>query len=378
MPRFSASSVPALAVAAAAALLVSGCSKPTPPAKRPVPVTVATAQRGAVPYLVIANGAVEPINTVSVQSQVTGVLTQVFFKEGDDVAAGQKLFQIDSRQYEADLRQVQAVLARDEAQAANAKRDAERYAALVSKDYVTKAQADQAAAAAAAQQAVVEADRAAVESARLNVEYCTITAPISGRTGSLLVRAGNLLRGGTSSPLVVINQIRPIRVRFAVPQAQLPDVQRYVKKGTIRVRVTPNGGGAPIEGGLSFLENAVDSTTGTVALKAEFPNTDAALWPGEFVMVEMQLFLEPNAVTVPADAVLVGQNGSYVFVIGPDSTARVQPVESERTVKDVAVISKGIDAGMLVVTDGQSRLEPGSKVDIKSSQGPSERGVSSP
>jgi multidrug efflux system membrane fusion protein len=377
MPRFSASSVPALAVVTAA-LLASGCSKAKPPAKRPVPVTVATAQRGAVPYLVIANGAVEPINTVSVQSQVTGVLTQVFFKEGDDVAAGQKLFQIDSRQYEADLRQAQAVLARDEAQAANAKRDAERYAALVSKDYVTKAQADQAAAAAAAQQAVVEADRAAVESARLNVEYCTITAPISGRTGSLLVRAGNLLRGGTSSPLVVINQIRPIRVRFAVPQAQLPDVQRYVKKGTIRVRVTPNGGGAPIEGGLSFLENAVDSTTGTVALKAEFPNTDAALWPGEFVMVEMQLFLEPNAVTVPADAVLVGQNGSYVFVIGPDSTARVQPVESERTVKDVAVISKGIDAGMLVVTDGQSRLEPGSKVDIKSSQGPSERGVSSP
>jgi multidrug efflux system membrane fusion protein len=377
MPRFSVSVVPALAVAAAA-LLVSGCSKPTPPAKRSVPVTIATAKRGAVPYLVVANGAVEPINTVSVQSQVTGVLTQVFFKEGDDVVTGQKLFQIDSRQYEADLRQAQAVLARDEAQAANAKRDAERYAALVTKDYVTKAQADQATAAAAAQQAVVEADRAAVESARLNVEYCTITAPISGRTGSLLVRAGNLLRGGTSSPLVVINQIRPIRVRFAVPQAQLPDVQRYVKKGTIRVRVTPNGGGAPIEGGLSFLENAVDSTTGTVALKAEFPNADAALWPGEFVMVEMQLFLEPNAVTVPADAVLVGQNGSYVFVIGPDSTARVQPVETERTVKDVAVITKGVDPGMLVVTDGQSRLEPGSKVDIKSSQGQSERGVSSP
>jgi multidrug efflux system membrane fusion protein len=342
-----------------------GCAKPAPPPKKPVAVTVATATRGPVPYVIGANGQVEPINTVSIEAQAGGVITEVLFKEGADVTMGQPLIKIDPRPFQAALRQAEAVLARDQASAANASRDAERYAALVQKDYVTKSQADQAVAAAAAQTAIVDADKAAVENARLNLEYTTIRAPIAGRTGSLLVHAGNVVRPGGGEPLVTINQIHPIRIRFAVPERFLAEVQRYAKAGKVQVLASPANGGQPETGFLSFVENAVDTVTGTVTLKGEFPNASGRLWPGQFLPIQVELYVEPNAVTVPTVAVVVGQNGAYVFVIEAGNTVKVQPVETERAYQDRTIITKGLEPGTQVVTDGQSRLEAGAKVEVK-------------
>ena len=358
MKRINAGVMSAVVVVAAA------CAKPAPPPRRPVPVTVAVAERGPVPYLMVSNGVVEPINSVSILPQVGGVLTDVLFGEGDDVVAGRPLFKIDPRPYEAALRQAQANLARDLAQAENARSQAERYAALVQNDYVTREQADLSASESAAANAVVAADSAALESARLNLEYATIRAPISGRTGSLLVRPGNVVRPGTGGPLVTINEIRPIRVRFSLPERDLADVRRYAREGNVQVRATPAGGGAET-GVLSFLENAVDTTTGTVTLKAQFPNPRAVLWPGQFVSVEVRLYVDPEALTVPSQAVLTGQSGSYVFVVRPGDVVAVQAVVPGRTVQDRTVITQGLDAGARVVTDGQSRLAPGARVEVR-------------
>ncbi len=352
-------------VRAFALLAAVACSKPAPPAKKPVAITVAAAERSSVPYVIGANGQVEPINSVAIQAQAGGVITDVLFKEGADVNQGQPLIKIDSRPFESALRQAQAVLARDQVSAANAGRDADRYAALVQKDYVTKSQADQAVAAAAAQTAVVDADKAAVENARLNLEYTTIRAPITGRTGSLLVHAGNVVRPGGGEPLVTINQIHPIRIRFAVPERFLVEVQRYARTGKVRVTATPAAGGIPEEGVLSFVENAVDTITGTVTLKGEFPNESGRLWPGQFLPIQVQLYVEPNVITIPTVAVVVGQAGSFVFVVDAANTVKVQPVETERAYGDKTIVSKGLDTGTRVVTDGQSRLEAGAKVEIR-------------
>ena len=347
-------------------LCLGACSKPAVPTKPPVAVTVASSTVGEAPYIVTANGVVEPLQSVAVQSQVGGVLTRVHFKEGDEVSAGQLLFSIDSRPYDAALRQAQAMLARDIAQAENAKRDAERFAALVAKDFVTRSQADQAAANATALSAVVDADRATVSAQRFNLDNATIRAPISGKTGSLLVREGNLLRPGAAAPLVVINQLRPILVRFAVPDREFPQVQRYAKAKTLPARaIHSNGDGSAVLGSLSFVDNGVDSTTGTVTLKARFENGDRQLWPGQFVRVELQLFSDPAAVLVPATAVQTSQTGTFVFTIDDNGKAEMRPVTSGRVVGDLVVIEQGLKVGERVVTDGQGKLAPGSKVAIK-------------
>jgi multidrug efflux system membrane fusion protein len=335
-----------------------------------VPVTVATALRGDAPYVVSANGIVEPIQSVAVQSQVGGVLTAVKFREGDEVKAGQVLFEIDPIPYRAALQQAEAVLARDQAQFENAKRDADRYAALAQKDFVTRSQADQALANATALKAVVEADRASLANAQFNLDNATIRAPVSGKTGSLLVRQGNLVRPGASTPLVVINQIHPILVRFAVPERELMLVQEYSRKGNIPASALPSQGAKlPIQGVLSFVDNGVDTTTGTVTLKARFENQENLLWPGQFVPVALQLYVEPGALLIPAPAVQTGQDGTYVFVIDASGKAQVQPVTVARAVGDRALISKGLEAGARVVTDGQSRLTSGATVEIKDEGG---------
>lgn len=345
---------------------VAACSSPPPAQKPPVPVTVATSERGPAPYVVFANGVVEPMQTVAVRSQVGGVLTGVRFREGDEVQQGQLLFQIDPQPYVAALRQAQAELARDQAQAENAKRDAERFAALVQKDYVTKSQADQAAANAAALSAVLEADRATVATARFNLDNASIRAPVSGKTGSLLLREGNLVRPEAAEPLVVINQIRPILVRFAVTERDFPLVQRYASGRALTVRVTPPREGAlPAEGALSFVDNGVDTTTGTVILKARFANGDRALWPGQFVKVALELFVDPDAVTIPTEAVQTGQDGNFVFVVDASNAALMRPVVAGRILGHRTLIEKGLAAGERVVIDGQARLSPGAKVEIK-------------
>jgi membrane fusion protein, multidrug efflux system len=308
-------------------LAAAACAKPAVPPKAPVAVTVASSTQGEAPYVVAANGVVEPLQSVAIQSQVGGVLTQVHFKEGDEVREGQVLFSIDSRPYDAALRQAQAVLARDVAQAENAHRDAERYAALAAKDYVTRSQADQATANATALAALVDADRATVSAQRFNLDNATIRSPITGKTGSLLVRAGNLVRPGAAPPLVVINQIRPILVRFAVPDREFPQVQRYAAGKTLPARaIHSNGDGSAVAGTLSFVDNGVDSTTGTVLLKARFDNSDRQLWPGQFVRVELQLFSDPAAVLVPSQAVQTSQTGTFVFTIDDNGKAVMRTV----------------------------------------------------
>ena len=360
--RTITASIAALALAA-----VPACSRKDPPRSPTVPVSVATVKRSTIPYVVTANGVVEPMQTVAVEAQVTGILNRVTFAEGQEVQAGQVLFQIDARPYVAVLNQARAQLTRDEAVAANARRDAARYAALVKEGYVTGSQADQAEASAASAAANVEADRAAVQKAALDVANCTIRAPISGRTGSLLVRQGNLVKANSEPPLVVINQIHPILVRFSVPQSQFPDIQRYYRSGnSLQVRATPSEGtGAPLYGTLAFVDNNVDSTSGTVLLKARFSNPEGTMWPGQYMSVALQLYVDPNALTLPAPAVMTGQQGTYVYTVDSTSTARQRPVQVARTVDSVAVIASGLVDGERVVVDGQSRLIPGSKVAIK-------------
>jgi multidrug efflux system membrane fusion protein len=353
------------AAAAVSLLLALGCSNKGTGGPPRVPVTVARVEQRPVPYEIVATGTVEPRQTVAVQSQVTGVLTRVAFGEGDEVATGQVLFQIDPRPFQAALDQARAILARDVAQAENAALEAARYAELVKQDYVTKQDADAKRANADALRAAVQGDSAAVANAQLNLDYATIRAAISGRTGRLLVREGNLVRVNESEPLVVINQIRPILVRFAVPERHLPDIQRY-RHNPLPVLVSPSKEGTTFsEGMLTFVDNSVDTTSGTVLLKAEFPNRDSALWPGEFVNVRLRLYVQDSALVVPAQAVMTGQQGTYVFVVDQDRTARSQAVTVERTAGAYAVISQGLQAGEDVVTDGQVRLVSGAPVEVK-------------
>ena len=346
------------------AITLAGCKDEALPPSPPVPVTLATAERQAVPFELSATGTVEPVQTVAVQPQVSGPIVRIAFTEGQDVQKGQVLFQIDPRPFQAALARAEAILERDRAQEANAKQEAGRYAELAKQEYVTAQQYDQARTAAAAAAATLAGSEAAVSEARLNLQYATIRAPISGRTGSLRVREGNLVRSNEATPLVTINQIRPILVRFALPAANLPLIQKYRREELV-VRAEPVGGGQPSEGTLAFVDNAVDTTTGTILLKGTFPNTDGALWPGEFVNVRLRLYVDQDALTVPRRAVVSGQEGSYVFVVKRDSTAETRPVTVDRMAGELAVVSGKLEAGDQVVTDGQLRLRQGSKVQVK-------------
>lgn len=354
-------------LSALALILLPACRDDAPPPAPPVPVTVATVERRDVPFELAATGSVEPLETVAVEPQVGGLIVRIAFREGQDVTRGQVLFQIDPRPYQAALAQAEAALARDKAQAANAEAEARRYGALVSKEYVTAQQYEQVRTTAATAAANLAGSQAAVDQARLNLQYATIRAPIAGRTGSLRVREGNLVRAADATPLVTINQIRPILARFAVPAVNLPLIQRY-RGGDLAVRAAPVGGGKPTEGSLAFVDNTVDTATGTILLKGRFDNPDGALWPGEFVNVRLRVYVDSNALVVPSTAVVAGQQGSFVFVIQPDSTAATRPVTVARAAGDVSVLGGGeVRPGDRVVTDGQLRLRQGSKVQVKSS-----------
>jgi membrane fusion protein, multidrug efflux system len=343
---------------------LGGCADKQPPPPPPVPVTVATVERRTVPFELPATGTVEPLQTVTVQAQVSGQIRRVAFKEGDEVKQGQVLFELDSRPYRAALNQALAALERDRAQATNAAQEANRYATLAEKEYVTSQQYDEVRTNAAASRATLAGSQAAVDQARLSLQYATIRAPISGRTGSLLIREGNLVRANAMEALVQINRLRPILVRFAVPANNLPLIQAHLGKNPV-VRAEPSGGGESSEGSLSFVDNAVDSATGTILLKGRFPNDDGSLWPGGFVNVRLQLYVEPDALVIPAAAVVSGQQGSFVFVIQPDSSASTKAVTVNRTVGDFAIVSGDVQPGDRVVVDGQLRLRQGSKVQIK-------------
>ena len=370
IPRFGAPYARSFARATALALtaLSVGCGKKEVAAPPPVPVTVARVERKNVPFELPANGTVEPLQAVAVESQVTGYLTRVAFKEGDDVKANQVLFQIDPRPFAAALAQARGMLERDLAQLKNAEIDVQRYEQLVAKDYVTTQQYDQAKTTAATLRATVTADSGAVEAAQLNLQFATIRAPISGRAGGLLVKEGNLVKA-SGSTLVTINQIKPILVRFAVPASSLPAIRKY-GSAALPVSAKPaTATGAPSQVTLSFVDNAVDTTTGTILLKGRFDNKDAALWPGEFVNVVLELFTQENVLVIPTQAVVQGQQGTYVFIVNSDATASQRPITTLRSAGDLTVVDKGLNAGETVVTDGQLRLTAGSKVQVKAAPG---------
>lgn len=350
--------------------LAGGCAKKTA-AKRggdgdSAPVIVTKAERKRVPLLLNGIGAVEPMRTVSVRAQVTAELIKIHFKEGDEVRAGDLLFELDSRPFQNSLRSAQADLEKARVQASNAEAQVARYAELTAGSMISKDQLESIRDNARALRAAVFASEAAVANAQLQLDYCSIRAPIAGRTGSLGAHEGDLVRtNDTGLPLVLINQLSPIYVSFTVPQQNLPLITHYRAAGTIHVTATPTGQGAePAEGELTFVDNAIDQTTGTLRLKASFPNDQHRLWPGQFAQVRMVL-ANPEVITVPAVAVQRAQSGAFVFVIKADQTAEQRSVEVERTTDGQAVIARGLQPGESVVIDGQLRVLPGQKVTIK-------------
>ncbi len=335
-------------------------------ADQSVPVTVASVVQKSMPIEIRVIGSVEAYSVVSVHAQITGQLTAVNFKEGDDVKKDQLLFALDRRPLEAALMQAQANLQRDIAQAANAKVVAQRYSDLAGRGIATTEQLETSRTSAAALEATVEADRAAVENAKVQLQYATITSPIAGRTGALMVHEGNLVRAADQTPLVVINQVAPIYVSFAIPESRLPELKRYMARGTLAVEAQPPNDETPASHGhISFVDNNVDQTTGTIKIKATFPNDDHRLWPGQFVNVIVALTKDPTAVVVPTAAVQVGQQGQYTYVVKADKTVEYRPVVVERTSGLETVVKSGLKPSETVVTDGHLRIVQGSRVSIK-------------
>jgi len=331
-----------------------------------VPVTVATVVQKQMPIEIRVIGSVEAYSVVSVHAQMTGQLTAVNFKEGEDIKKDQVLFALDRRPLEAALMQAQANLQRDIAQAANAKAVAQRYEDLSSKGIATREQLETSRAGSAALDATVEADKAAVENAKIQLQYATIASPIEGRTGALMVHEGNLIRANDTTPLVVINQVAPIYVSFAIPESRLPELKRYMGQGTLAVTAQPpNEATQPSHGHITFIDNNVDQTTGTIKIKATFPNEDHRLWPGQFVNVTVALTKDPTAVVVPTAAVQVGQQGQYTYVVKADKSVEYRAVVVERTSGLETVIKSGLKPSETVVTDGHLRLVAGSRVSIK-------------
>jgi multidrug efflux system membrane fusion protein len=355
-------------------LATAGCSKQATaqaerqenPDRQAVPVTVAEVVQKPMPVELSVIGTVEPSSAVEVRAQITGALMSVNFTEGEDVSAGQVLFTLDRRPLEAALEQARANLARDMAQAANASAQADRIRQLAERGIATREQVQTSGTNAAALDATVAADRAAVESATLQLQYATITAPISGRTGALLVHEGNLVRANDATPLVVINRIAPVNVSFAIPETQLPALKRYLAQRALRVEASlPSDTGRVSQGTVSFVDNAVDHTTGTITIKGSFPNEDLRLWPGQFVNVVVTLATDPAAIVVPTVAVQTGPEGQHVFVVRADDTVELRPVTVARASGADTIIEKGLARGDTVVTDGQLLLVPDSRISVR-------------
>lgn len=356
---------------ALALVLLAGCGEKAQTAAPPpgVPVSVAVAEQKTVPLTVRAIGAVEPFMTVEVKSQVAGQLVSIHFTEGQDVKKGQLLFTLDRRPFEATLAQAEGQLAKSQAELKQAEANAARYARLMQEGVIARERYEQEQTNLAALRATVEAGRATVENARVQLGYTQVHAPIEGRTGSVQVHTGNVVKANEGA-LVVINRVRPIFARFALPEQFLPEVKKQMAAGRLKVEaVVPKTDTPPSVGVVSFLDNAVNRETGTIALKAEFPNDDRRLWPGQFVDLKMTLSERPNAILVPTPAVQTGQQGTYVFVVKNDMTAETRVVTTAGAIEGATIIASGVQPGERVVTDGHLRLTPGAKVDIKPAVG---------
>jgi membrane fusion protein, multidrug efflux system len=374
------------------------CNSTQPSAKGPgrggfpaSPVTAAKAEQRDVPVQLREIGSFDPVAVIAVKAQIGGELTKVLFKEGDDVRKGQQLFEIDSRPYRQAMDQAQAAidkdnaliaqaeanLSRDRVQTANAKEQADRYQALAKDGLISKDQnstyqttfnsqnealrADEAAINSA--KASLNVDKAALETAKLNLSYCSISSPIDGRAGSLLVQAGNLVKANDTTALVNINQLEPVYVTFSVPEQLLAEIRAYSKGNSLAVTANVSPEHSAV-GHMTFIDNLVDNTTGTIKLKAEFPNADRSLWPGQFVNVVMTLRTLHGVTVIPSEAIQSGQQGQFVFVLKPDQTVETRPVKPGQTVENQIVVESGIAPGETVITDGQMRLVPGARVRV--------------
>ena len=350
-------------------LAVFACGKKkAPPAPPPAPVAAAPVAKRTIDVRVEATGTVEAGESAEVRAQVGGVITEIHFKEGAEVAKGAPLLTLDPRPYQLALRQADAKLTGDRAQLRNAEEQEARYAGLADQEYVTREAHDRMKTTVADLRGKVASDLAEVEQARLRLDWCTVRAPIAGRTGDLRVRLGNLVAAG-GEPLLTVNKLKPVRVAFTIPESDLAEVRKraaLVSAG-LPVSAGPRGG-TTASGRLRFIDNAVDRATGTVLLKAEFANEDGALWPGQFVSVTLALDHRVDAVAAPDAAVQAGQNGEFVYVV-EDGKARLQPVKTGPHADGFVVIENGLRAGETVVTDGQLRLFPGAPVAVKDAPG---------
>ncbi len=328
-----------------------------------VPVTASPVVLKNMPVSLLTIGNVEPYTTVAVKARVDGQIVAVRFKEGDEVRQGAVLFEIDARPFQAALKQAQANLGKDKALLDRAVEQEKRYKDLLAKNFISPDAYEQVRTNSETAAATVAADEAGIDSARLSLEYATIRAPVTGYAGRIQIQQGNLIRANDTNPLVTINQVVPIFVTFSVPEQNIGDIRKYQADGQLQVRATfPNGAHAPIAGKLSFVDNSADATTGTIKLKAEFPNVDKALWPGQFVNVVLTLYEQKDAIVTPSAAVQSGPTGQYVYVVKPDQTVELRNIKITRAEGDDTVVASGLQPGEQVVTGGQLRLAPGTKV----------------
>ena len=333
------------------------------------PVTVAAVVQQNVPVRIQAIGNVEAYSTVALKARVDGQIVEVNFKDGMEVRKGVVLFRIDSRPFEATLRQVEANLVRDTAQKDQTRSQERRYQELLEKNFVSKEAYAQIRTNADSADASALASKAAVENASLQLEYCTIRSPIDGFVGKVMLQVGNMVKANDTNPLVVINQVRPIYVNFSVPEQNLTLIRSYLAKGPLSVEALPPNTDKPAASGtLIFVDNAVDSSTGTIRLRGVFPNNDNALWPGQYVSASLKLYEQRNALVVSSQSVQNGPAGQYVYVVKSDMTAEVRKIEVDRSDGTDTIVAKGLQKGELVVVRGLLRLTPGAKVTIAKDQ----------
>jgi multidrug efflux system membrane fusion protein len=358
-----------LAVVAATVFLIfqanRGSRAETQKGTPAVPVTTAAVVTKMVPVRLYAIGNIEPYTTVAIKARVDGQLVSVHFKEGDEVRKGSVLFEIDPRPFAASLKQAQANLLKDKALLDRASQQEKRYKDLLAKNFISPDAYEQVRTNAETAAATVSADEAAIENSKLSLEYCTIRAPVTGYAGRIQIQQGNLVKANDTNPMVTINQVVPIYTSFSVPEQNIADVRKYQADGELKVAASfANSAHPPVAGKLSFIDNTADATTGTIKLKAEFPNIDKALWPGQFVNVVLTLHEQKDAIVTPSAAVQSGPTGQYVFVVKPDSTVELRNIKIARAEGDDTVVASGLHAGDQVVIVGQLRLAPGTKVNV--------------
>jgi len=346
-------------------IINAGCAQKQTPSKPAISVTVGKAKAQSMPINLDSVGSVSAYNSVTILPQVTGQVANIHFKQGQDVKAGDLLITIDPASFQQQLAQSEALLEHDRAQASYNRVTSQRYIDLYQQGAVAKQDNDQMATASQTQDATVSQDAAAVENARINLSHCYIRSPIDGRTGAFLANLG-VLATANQTQMVVVNQIEPIFVQFTIPEKDLATVMAAQKKNSIPVTANIADQAVSVtDGELTFIDNTVDLSSGAIQMKAQFPNTNAQLWPGEFVRIILKLGEQENAIVVPSTAVVEGQKGKYVFVVKDDMTVEARDVTEERVVGDLAIISKGVADDETVVTDGQINLAPGAKIVIK-------------